>query len=249
MKKGTSGTNVRRPGASRPAVVLGLVLALCLIAGSATPLHAQEQPPPLPHIFSGTVTVGGRPAAEGTLVEAFLDDIKQRETTVNHQGRYSLHVEGPGTTVTFYVGGVLANETATWETGKIEELNLTAARPPSSWGICFIATAAFGSPTAREVQVMVQFWYQYILTNPLGRGLAYIYGRVGPPIAGLIYDHAYLKPVVRAVMWPLVVISTVGVNTAATGKAAIAGLLALVLVALAAWATRRRGRRTVDGRA
>lgn len=247
MKRETGGNSLRVRRVGLLARAVGLALALCLIAGSLTPIHAQDSPQ-LPHFFAGTVTVRGKPANEGTLVEAFLDDIKKRETTVDEHGRYALLVEGPGITVTFRVGGVMANETAIWESGKIEELSLTAGKP-SSWGICFIATAAFGSPTAREVEVMVQFWHQYILTNRLGQGLAAIYNKLGPPVAEFITEHAYLKPIVRAALLPAVALSILGVNTTATQKAALAGSSVLVLVVLAVLLGRRRGRSSEHNRA
>ena len=227
MKEETRGNRLRGRRAGTLAGALGLLLALCLIAGGVTPAYAVDPPPPLPHSFMGTVSVDGNPAAEGTLVEAFLDDAKVAEIAVDDQSRYDLVVPGPGTTVTFRVGGVLANETATWQSGRIDDLDLTVEEPPSSPGICFIATAAYGSPTAKEVEIMVQFWHEYILTNPLGQGLAYIYGRVGPPIAKFITEHPGLKPIVRAALFPAVVVSTLAVNTTPADKTLVGAGLAL----------------------
>ncbi len=61
-------------------------------------------------------------------------------------------------------------------------------------------------------------------------------------MAEFITEHPSLKPIVRAGLAPAVAMSTVAVNTTTPDKAAIIGLLALVSVALAIWATRRRGR-------
>jgi len=116
---------------------LALLLALFLIAGSVMPTYADE-PPTMPHQFYGTVSFDGAPVEEGTLVEAFVDNVKQAETTVDGQGRYGYNpifrVSGTaGATVTFHVGGVEADEDATWESGKIQQLNLTiheGAQPP-----------------------------------------------------------------------------------------------------------------------
>jgi len=47
---------------------------------------------------------------------------------------------------------------------------------------------------------------------------------------------------VRVGLLPVVAISAIAVNTTPVKKIAIIGLLALVSVALAVWATRRRGR-------
>jgi len=65
---------------------------------------------------------------------------------------------------------------------------------------------------------------------------------IRPPIAEFITEHPSLKPMVKAGLVPAVAMSTIAVNTSLAQKAAMVGVLALVSVALAVWATRRRGR-------
>jgi hypothetical protein len=107
---------------------------------------------------------------------------------------------------------------------------------------CFIATAAYGTPMAKEIQILREFRDEYLLTNAVGRALVDVYYRVSPPIAEFITEHPSLKPIVRAGLLPAVAMSTVAVNTTPVEKMVIVGLVALVSVALAIWATRRRGR-------
>jgi hypothetical protein len=107
---------------------------------------------------------------------------------------------------------------------------------------CCAATAAYGTPVAEEIEILREFRGEYLLTNPVGKGLVEFYYSVSPPIAEFITEHPSLKPVVRAGLLPAVAISTVAVNTTPAEKAAIIGLLALVSVALATWATRWRSR-------
>jgi alpha-tubulin suppressor-like RCC1 family protein len=109
-------------------------------------------------------------------------------------------------------------------------------------GRCFIATAAYGTPMAGEIQILRKFRDQYLLSNPLGQTLVGLYYRVSPPIAGFITEHPVLKPVVRAGLAPTVAMSTVVINTTPVEKMIIIGLLGLVSVALVVWATRRRQR-------
>jgi uncharacterized repeat protein (TIGR02543 family) len=109
-------------------------------------------------------------------------------------------------------------------------------------GGCFIATAAYGTPMAEEIQVLREFRDEYLLTNPVGKGLVDLYYRGSPPVAEFITEHPGLKPIVRAGLVPAVVMSAVAVNTTPAEKALIVGVLVLVSVALAIWATRRRGR-------
>jgi len=113
--------------------------------------------------------------------------------------------------------------------------NFSMAR---SW--CFIATAAYGTPMAEEIGILREFRDEYLLTNPVGKALVEFYYRVSPPIAEFITENPSLKPIVRAGLLPAVAMSTVAVNTTLTEKTAMLGLLALVSVALAAWAKRRR---------
>jgi parallel beta-helix repeat protein len=107
---------------------------------------------------------------------------------------------------------------------------------------CFIATAAYGTPMAEEVQILREFRDEYLLTNPLGLTFVDFYYKVSPPIAEFITEHPSLKPIVRVGLMPAVVMSAVAVNTTPAEKMSIIGLLALVSVALAVWATKRRGR-------
>ena len=107
---------------------------------------------------------------------------------------------------------------------------------------CFIATAAYGTPMADEIQILRELRDEYLLTNPLGQGLVDVYYRISPPIAEFITEHPNVKPIVRAGLLPAVAISSVAVSISPAEKAAIVGLLALVWMALAIWLTRRRGR-------
>ena len=105
---------------------------------------------------------------------------------------------------------------------------------------CFIATAAYGTSMADEIQVLRDFRDGYMLTNYAGRALVEFYYSVSPPIAQFISEHASLKAAVRAGLLPAVAMSTVALNTTPGDKMAIAGSLLLVSAALAMWATRRR---------
>ena len=109
-------------------------------------------------------------------------------------------------------------------------------------GGCFIATAAYGTPMAEEIQILRGFRDEYLLTNPVGQALVEFYYRVSPPIAEFITEHPAMKPVVKAGLVPAVAMSTVAVNTTPAEKIAIIGLLVLVSVAVAVWATKRRSR-------
>ena len=107
---------------------------------------------------------------------------------------------------------------------------------------CFIATAAYGTPMAEEIGILRRFRDEYLLTNPLGQALTDFYYRVSPPMAEFITEHPALKPIVRVGLMPAVVMSAAVVKTTPAEKTVIVGSLMLVSVAVAVWATRRRGR-------
>jgi hypothetical protein len=108
---------------------------------------------------------------------------------------------------------------------------------------CFIATAAYGTPMAEQIQSLREFRDEYLLTNPVGQALVYLYYRVSPPVAQFITEHPSLKPVVRAGLVPAVAISTAAVNTSPAEKTVIVGLLVLISVAIGIWVARRQSRR------
>jgi hypothetical protein len=107
---------------------------------------------------------------------------------------------------------------------------------------CFIATAAYGTPMAGEIQILRDFRDGYLLTNPVGSTLVDLYYRVSPPIAEFITEHPGLKPIVRGGLAPAVAMSTIALATSPAEKAAIIGLLVLLSLALAVWLARRRDR-------
>jgi len=67
-------------------------------------------------------------------------------------------------------------------------------------GFCFIATAAYGTETASELDLLRDFRDQVLLKNPLGSLFVQIYYKVSPPIAGLMGKNDLLRTVVREVL-------------------------------------------------
>jgi len=138
--------------------------------------------------------------------------------------------------------GTIANVYAALTTITMDSPYSIRADFSGAGGWCFIATAAYGTPMAEEIGILREFRDEYLLTNTVGRALIDIYYRVSPPIAEFITEHPRLKPIVRAGLLSAVAMSTIAVNITPVEKMAIAGLLVLVAVAVAIWATRRRSR-------
>ncbi|MFO7997235.1 MAG: CFI-box-CTERM domain-containing protein [Dehalococcoidia bacterium] len=117
----------------------------------------------------------------------------------------------------------------------------TGTPPPPHTG-CFIATAAYGTPMAHEVQALREFRDDCLLTNPVGQAFVDFYYRVSPPIAEFITDHPSLKPIARTVLVPAVAMSRVIIGATRAGTAVLLGFLVLASVAVAVSVARKRGR-------
>ena len=106
------------------AKLLALLAVMAMVLIVPAVAFAQAVPP---HIFIGSVTVNGLSAPSGTVVSAVIDGVEQGNATVSAAGSYTLQVsQGSGTDVVFMVDTLTASETATWQQGGADVLNLTA---------------------------------------------------------------------------------------------------------------------------
>lgn len=62
---------------------------------------------------------------------------------------------------------------------------------------CFIATAAYGTPTAVEIDKLRRFRDEYLRKSPLGNEFIRFYYENSPPIADFISEHEVLRIMVR----------------------------------------------------
>jgi len=76
--------------------------------------------------------------------------------------------------------------------------------PSSDGGECFIATAAYGSSLAPQVNLLREFRARFLLTNSAGRGFVRLYYTDSPPIADLIVNHDALRAIVRICLLPVI---------------------------------------------
>ncbi|MDY6930559.1 MAG: CFI-box-CTERM domain-containing protein [Halobacteriota archaeon] len=69
---------------------------------------------------------------------------------------------------------------------------------------CFIATAAYGTPFAKEIDVLRDFRDDTLMTNVLGRAFIRFYYILSPPIAKFIGRSELLRKIVRGLLNPLI---------------------------------------------
>jgi hypothetical protein len=109
-------------------------------------------------------------------------------------------------------------------------------------GCCAMASA-YDATDDDDLNIIREFRGEYLMTNPVGRGVVALYYEVfSPSLAGFIDDHPAVKPLARAALAPVVAISTAAVDTTQAEKLVVAGLFALASVAVVVWVKKRRGR-------
>jgi hypothetical protein len=67
-------------------------------------------------------------------------------------------------------------------------------------GFCFIATAAYGTETASQLDILRDFRDQVLLKSALGLRFVEAYYRISPPVADFIAKSDFLRAIVREVL-------------------------------------------------
>ena len=80
-------------------------------------------------------------------------------------------------------------------------------------GGCFIATAAYGTPMAKEVVILKKFRDKYLLKNKLGRAFVRWYYRHSPKYASIIAKSEFLKFLTRIFLTPLYLFAYIFLKT------------------------------------
>ncbi|PKL61603.1 MAG: hypothetical protein CVV31_10380 [Methanomicrobiales archaeon HGW-Methanomicrobiales-2] len=131
----------RRPAAQIPAI-LTLLITVSLLA---VPAFADDSnPSTIPHFFYGQVyNADGSDAPAGSIIVASVAGNPAGTITVAPAGRYGIdYGDGdkllvwtpamqPGDTIVFHIAGVLAVESAVYESGGLTNLTLTASVTPT----------------------------------------------------------------------------------------------------------------------
>jgi hypothetical protein len=122
--------------------------------------------------FFGSVRIDGQPAADGTVIEAFIGDVVCG-TTATINGRYDITVKagfgignsfqedcarsGPNTsTVVFRSETLTANETGAFIPGGAYELNLTFGQAPTPSTV--LPRTGFGDASRSRTPYVIAMW-------------------------------------------------------------------------------------------
>jgi hypothetical protein len=84
---------------------------------------------------------------------------------------------------------------------------------------CFIATAAYGTPMAAELEPLRALRDRVLLTNPLGRLAVASYYALSPPLARAISSDERLRAGTRALLAPVVAVARAGLAASTTATA------------------------------
>ena len=119
------------------------------------------------------------------------------------------------------LGGNVTFKNITMQPGIPQPGLLQSSDTSSGGSYCFIATAAYGSPLAKQVEILRKFRDTYLLPYSVGQKLVTFYYKTGKPLAAYIQSHPWLKHIVRVSLYPIVGLAWLTVSTGALGKGLI----------------------------
>jgi uncharacterized repeat protein (TIGR02543 family) len=80
------------------------------------------------------------------------------------------------------------------------DVTVTAVFEVAGGGACFIATAAYGSPTAEQLDVLREFRDVVLRKSNAGSQLVALYYKLSPPVADFISGDSFLRTLVRELL-------------------------------------------------
>jgi hypothetical protein len=76
-------------------------------------------------------------------------------------------------------------------------------------GTCFIATAAYGTPMAGQIDTLRAVRDEFMFSNPVGTAFVDLYYSVSPAIADVVAQNPVLAAIVRVVLTPVILLGKV----------------------------------------
>ncbi len=169
------------------------------IVGGDTTITVEEEAPPVEYDLTISSTAGGEVTepAEGTFSYGAGTPVGLVATAsegydfVNWTGDVGTMTNSNAAATTITMNGDYSI-TANFE--QEEE------GPPTLPSFCFIATAAYGTPTAKQIDVLREFRDVVLLKSTLGSQFVSLYYQLSPPIADFIAGHEAVRTLVREIL-------------------------------------------------
>jgi hypothetical protein len=114
-------------------------------------------------------------------------------------GTYAAPLTGLDSDTTYDFKAQLKYDDTVIEGTALQFTTDTPSIPPPSGG-CFIATAAYGTPTAKQIDVLREFRDVVLLKSTLGSQFVALYYQFSPPIADFIAGNELLRTLVRELL-------------------------------------------------
>jgi hypothetical protein len=171
-------------------------------------------------VAATTATIAFTEPAAGDLVTGYdikiraLDDITLDNFDQSMPVTAAVHPAGAGAQQTFQLTGLLPNTTYSvgirgrdgcFQMGGLATAKLTTG--PALGGevdACFVATAAYGSLMANDVEVLRRARDMYLSSNVVGELAVEAYYTFGPALASVIAPSELLRETARAMLAPVV---------------------------------------------
>jgi len=112
----------------------------------------------------------------------------------------------------YHVKAYFSKAGANQAVGAIGEADFSIATDTSA-GTCFVATAAFGSPMAHQVQSLRMFRDRILLPSAAGRAFVNWYYTWSPSAADWLRTHPVARMLTRAILWVPVVFAWCSLRT------------------------------------
>jgi hypothetical protein len=113
-------------------------------------------------------------------------------------GTYAAPLSGLTSNTQYIFKAQLKYDSTTIEDSTFQFTTKSSALP--SIGGCFIATAAYGTPAAEQINVLREFRDVVLLKNTVGSQFVALYYQFSPPIADVIAGNEVLRTVVRELL-------------------------------------------------
>ncbi len=177
-----------------------------------------------------TGTCMPQPVAGSTLAEGFQVFEDNRGGLIEEPFSGASDIDGDGlTNAEEYAAVIAAGGSRTEFANAVTDPSLDGSTPAAGdgddGGGCFIATAAYGTPLAAQIDVFRTVRDRRLLGSGIGAAFVDTYYRLSPPVARFVADYPIAASLVRVALWPLVMLAKAFM---AAPMLALAALLALV---------------------